>query len=43
MGHWIWGVFCLGVMIWYIVVTAVVGIKGGQDIKNMLRDLRKQD
>lgn len=34
-----WTGFCFATILWYIVVTVVVAIKGATDIKNMLQQL----
>ncbi|MGI9550442.1 MAG: hypothetical protein ACR2MT_04530 [Aurantibacter sp.] len=41
MEHWFWTFFCALTLLWYIVVTLVVAIKGGKDIKNMLEKWKR--
>lgn len=42
MKHLFWTIFCFATILWYIVVTVVVAIKGATDIKNMLRKLEDE-
>lgn len=34
-----WTIFCFATILWYIVVTLIVAIKGANDIKNMLKQI----
>jgi len=38
-GHWFWGATTIVCLAWYSTVTVYVAIKGGRDIRNMLRRL----
>lgn len=42
-GHWAWGLLMLAVIVWYSSVTIYVAIRGGLDIKSMLRELAKRN
>ncbi len=42
MEHWFWSVLCALILVWYIVVTILVAIKGGGDIKNMIAKWKSQ-
>ena len=42
MEHWFWAIFSLIVITWYIVVTVVVGIQGGKDIKEMIAGFKQK-
>ena len=37
-----WSLFVLFVLSWYIIVTAVIAVRGGKDIRNMIRRLEEQ-
>ena len=38
---WFWTIFVGAVIGWYILVTLVVGFKGGQDILEILSQMKK--
>lgn len=42
MNHWIWTLIVILVVIWYIVVTAIVTIRGGKDIRTMIHEWQKE-
>ncbi|WP_261394984.1 hypothetical protein [Membranihabitans marinus] len=42
MNHWIWTLIVILVVIWYIVVTAIVTIRGGKDIRTMIQEWQKE-
>ncbi len=35
---WFWSIFVSLVIVWYIVITVLVGIRGAGDIKKLVRD-----
>lgn len=37
--HWFWWLLTMACLIWYILVTGYVAVRGAFDIKNMLRRL----
>jgi len=39
--HWFWWLVTLAVVVWYSTVTIYVAIKGGRDIRQMLRRLKE--
>lgn len=39
MGFWFWSVVVTLVLIWYILVTIIVTIRGGKDIREMFRNM----
>ncbi|MDN5200284.1 hypothetical protein QQ008_02905 [Fulvivirgaceae bacterium BMA10] len=39
MEHWFWTTLIFLTLAWYLIVTVIVGIKGGQDIRDMLTKL----
>jgi len=41
MEHWFWFGLLGVTILWYIIVTIVVAIRGGKDIKEMIRQLKK--
>ncbi len=43
MEHWFWLLLCVLVMTWYVVVTIIVGYKGGKDIKVMIEELKSKE
>jgi len=43
MAHWFWTLLVILVILWYVIVTAIVTLKGGQDIFTLLSDLEKED
>jgi hypothetical protein len=43
MERFFWTSVCFLTIAWYIVVTAIVAYKGGQDIKNMLKKLNEEE
>lgn len=43
MNHWIWTLIVFLVLVWYIVVTAIVTVRGGKDIRTMIREWQKED
>ncbi|MBN2093576.1 hypothetical protein JW964_28395 [candidate division KSB1 bacterium] len=38
--HWFWGILILICLIWYTTITIYVAIKGGIDIRRMLKNLK---
>lgn len=43
MAHWFWTLIVVVVLLWYVIVTAIVTVKGGQDIMTLLGDLEKEN
>ncbi len=43
MEHWFWLFLCFVTLVWYAVVTIIVGIKGAQDIKHMIGELYSKE
>ena len=41
--HSFWGLLTLAVLGWYSTITVYVAIRGGVDIKHMLRKLKQSD
>jgi hypothetical protein len=41
--HWFWWLLTAACIIWYCSVTIYVGIRGGIDIRRMLRNLSEKD
>ena len=41
--HWAWGGLMIAVLVWYSSVTIYIAIRGGADIRAMLRALGKRD
>lgn len=41
MEHWFWTLVVIAVLMWYIIVTAIVAVKGGQDIWTMIREWKE--
>lgn len=37
-----WTIFVSGVLLWYVLVTLLVAVRGGRDIRNMIRKLEEQ-
>lgn len=37
--HWFWLGITIACLVWYSIVTIYVTVKGGQDIREMLRQL----
>ncbi len=37
--HPLWGLLMIAVLIWYTFVTLYVAVRGGMDVKSMLREL----
>ena len=35
--HWFWTLMALAVFLWHIVVTVIVTVKGGKDIRDMIK------
>ena len=42
MEHWFWTTLCFLVLVWYLVVTIVVALRGGNDIKKMLAKWKRE-
>lgn len=42
MEHWFWTLLCALVLIWYFVVTIVVALRGGTDIRKMLAKWKQE-
>ncbi|WP_422083572.1 hypothetical protein [Ulvibacterium sp.] len=42
MEHWFWTILCFLVLVWYLVVTIVVALRGGTDIKKMLGKWKRE-
>ena len=40
--HWFWWLFTAACIGWYSTITIYVAIRGGRDIRNMLRRLGQQ-
>lgn len=40
--HWFWRVMAMSCVIWYVVMTFYVGVRGAIDIRTMLRNLSAQ-
>jgi len=40
--QWFWWVVAMACVIWYIVMTLYVGVRGAIDIRTMLRNLSAQ-
>ncbi len=38
---WFWTIFVAVVILWYIIVTLLVGIKGGRNVKQMLSKMKE--
>ena len=43
MMYWFWTVFVGIVLLWYIIVTTLVGYKGAQDIREMFKGVTKPE
>ena len=43
MMYWFWTVFVGMVLLWYIIVTTLVGYKGAQDIREMFKGVAKAE
>lgn len=39
MAFWFWTIVVAFVLIWYILVTVIVTIRGGKDIREMFRNM----
>ena len=39
--HPFWGILTLAVLVWYSTITVYVAIRGAVDIKQMLRNLKR--
>lgn len=39
MGFWFWTVVFGCAMVWYIVVTIIVTVRGGKDLRDMFRNM----
>ncbi len=37
--HWFWWALTMACVVWYSIVTGYVAVKGGLDIRSMLRRL----
>jgi len=42
MTHWIWLSIIILTILWYIIVTLVVAVRGRKNIKDMIDELRKR-
>ncbi len=40
--HWFWWVVAMACVVWYVVMTFYVGVRGAIDIRTMLRNLSAQ-
>ncbi len=40
MDHWFWLLIVGGTLVWYVVVTVIVGVKGYRNIREMLEELK---
>lgn len=43
MEYWFWTILTFLTLTWYLVVTVIVGVKGGKDIQEMLSKLGSKD
>ena len=41
MKYWFWTIFCALVILWYIMVTLLVAVKGWGNIRDMIEELKK--
>jgi hypothetical protein len=41
--HWFWGLLMVAVLIWYSTTTIYVAVRGGLDVREMLRRLEDRD
>jgi len=41
MEHYLWFGIMLVTIVWYAIVTVLVALRGGKDIREMIRRLRK--
>lgn len=41
--HWGWGLLMLAVLVWYATITVYVAVRGGMDVKSMLREISRRD
>ncbi len=37
-----WTIFVIMVLLWYAILTVIVGYRGGKDIRNMIDHLEQQ-
>ncbi len=42
MAQWIWAILIGACLVWYSTITIYVAIRGALDIKNMLRNLKRE-
>jgi len=38
---WFWTVFVGVILLWYLIVTIIVGYRGAQDIRKILKNLKE--
>ena len=43
IAQWFWFIMTIAVLVWYSTITIYVGIRGGFDVKHMLRRLERGD
>ena len=41
--HWGWGLLMIAVLVWYTTITVYVAVRGGLDVKSMLREISRRD
>lgn len=40
MAYWFWTILVAAVILWYVVVTIIVTVRGGKDVLDLVRDLK---
>jgi hypothetical protein len=43
ISQWFWFIMTIAVLVWYSTITVYVAIRGGFDVKHMLRELGKKE
>ena len=41
--HWFWLSIVGGTLVWYVIITAVVALRGYKDIRTMLKGFRSSE
>lgn len=41
--HWFWTILMALILLWYILVTVIVTIRGGKDVLEMVQDLKENN
>jgi len=41
MEIWIWTIFSFVILVWYIIVTIKVTFKGGDDVMDLIKKMKK--